>query len=237
MAIQYKDRVADATTTTGTGALTLTGVAPAGFRDFASAGYTSGATVRYCVATADGIAWEVTEGVWTAGNLTRAAVPIASSNAGALVNFAAGTKNITVVMTSRDLQPVAFAAHLTSAQNHPGGNTWFVIKPQNEEYDTHGAYDPTTGLFTAPVAGIYHFDGGTESTGIGGFTAFALVKNGVDYPRRGTTHSSNLVFVWNVSGDLYLAAGDTVAIAHYSELSRAFTVLTTHFNGHLVRPL
>lgn len=92
------DRVKVSTTTTGTGAYTIVDVpATGGFRTFAqaiSAGdIASGDTVEYCVA--DGTNFEVNAGVYTSGsfNLTRATIR-ASSNAGAAVNWGAGTKDV-----------------------------------------------------------------------------------------------------------------------------------------------
>lgn len=103
MALERKDRVKDQTTTTGTGTVNLGATAPVGFRTFASA-ITSGSTVRYLIESADSSEWEVGEGVFTDGSpdtLTRVTI-YASSNAGSLVNFSAGTKNVSLVFTAKD---------------------------------------------------------------------------------------------------------------------------------------
>lgn len=106
MALEYKDRVKDQTTTTGTGTVTIDGIAPAGYRTITSA-YTTGATIRYCIISSDLSQWEVGEGIWTTtgSTLTRATV-YASSNAGALVNFSAGTKTVFTGPVAADLIPV-----------------------------------------------------------------------------------------------------------------------------------
>ena len=111
MALERKDRVSDRTTTVGTITFVVIGTAPTGFRTITSA-HTDGATIRYCATL--GAEWEVGEGVWTTtgGTLTRGTV-IASSNAGALVNFSAGTKTLITTPTSIDLNKAslyAFAA-------------------------------------------------------------------------------------------------------------------------------
>jgi hypothetical protein len=86
------DRVRETSTTTGTGALTLAG-AVAGFRTFGSV-LANGDTAYYVVAHRDADEWEVGLGTWgTGGILTRTTV-LSSSNAGALVNFSAGTKDV-----------------------------------------------------------------------------------------------------------------------------------------------
>lgn len=88
------DRVKQTTTSTGTGAVALTG-SVLGFRDF-SAAFSSGAAVYYCIA--DATNWEVGTGTFTGGatpSLSRDAV-LSSSNGNALVSFPAGTKEVFV---------------------------------------------------------------------------------------------------------------------------------------------
>jgi len=90
----FADRVKDTTTSTGTGAITLAGVAPTGYQTFAT-GFGSGSRViGYVIAAQSGSEWEVGKGTFngTTG-LTRDVVR-ASSNSGALVNFSAGTKDV-----------------------------------------------------------------------------------------------------------------------------------------------
>lgn len=88
----FADRVQDVTTTTGTGSVTLAGTPPTGYRTFASAFGATSTTVQYCIV--GGSQWEVGKGVFngTTG-LTRDTVR-SSSNAGALVNFSAGSKDV-----------------------------------------------------------------------------------------------------------------------------------------------
>lgn len=101
MAFERKDRVKDTTTTTGTGTVTLTGTAPSGYRAV-SAAHTDGATVRYVISA--GAEWEVGEGVYTASGTTLSRVTVfASSNAGALVNFSAGTKDVITTLTANEV--------------------------------------------------------------------------------------------------------------------------------------
>ena len=95
------DRVAETTTTTGTGPLSLNG-AITGFRTFV-AGAGSGRSVEYTVVDRGTGAWEPGVGTVTAGTpdtLSRDRVK-SSSNAGALVNFAAGTKDVFIAMPSQ----------------------------------------------------------------------------------------------------------------------------------------
>lgn len=90
MPLVLKDRVKQLTTTTGTGAVTLSG-SVAGFQSFSVIG--NGNTTYYCIT--DGIDWEVGIGTYTLSttSLSRDSV-LESSNANALVNWGAGTKDV-----------------------------------------------------------------------------------------------------------------------------------------------
>ena len=101
MAHIIKDRVKETSTTTGTGAFTLSG-AMTGFRTFASV-CAVGDTCRYGIQGVDGSGvptgeWEVGYGTYSAtGTLTRTTV-VDSSNSGSAVNFSAGTKQVWIGM-------------------------------------------------------------------------------------------------------------------------------------------
>jgi hypothetical protein len=100
MAFSRANFVQETSTTTGAGTYSLAG-AVTGFQGFV-AGNGDGATVRFSVT--DGTDWEVCEGVITDGapdTLTRATV-LASSNAGAAVNWGAGSKTISQVFTAEE---------------------------------------------------------------------------------------------------------------------------------------
>lgn len=111
MALERKDRVKDQTITTGTGTVTIGGIAPTGYRTITSA-HTTGATVRYCIVL--NAEFEVGEGVWTTSGATLTRVTVyASSNANTLVNFSAGTKVVITTPTAADfVDPVAMAIAL-----------------------------------------------------------------------------------------------------------------------------
>ena len=124
MALERKDRVKDQTATTGTGTVTIDGVAPTGYRTITSA-HTTGATVRYTIITSDFTEWEVGQGVWTAAGTTLTRVTVyASSNAGALVSFSAGTKIVFTGPTAAysDVAPT-LGWYSPSADNIRTGNS------------------------------------------------------------------------------------------------------------------
>ena len=94
--IVLKDRVKVSATTTGTGTITL-GAAAAGYQDFSAIG--DGNITYYTIALQSGNEWEVGKGTVTdtAGTYTLSRDTVfESSNAGNLVNFSAGTKDVFV---------------------------------------------------------------------------------------------------------------------------------------------
>ena len=91
MALIIKDRVQETTTTTGTGAVSLGG-AVTNFVAFSTVMANADTTYYAIISSTD---WEVGLGTYaTSGNTLARTTVYASSNAGALVNFAAGTKYV-----------------------------------------------------------------------------------------------------------------------------------------------
>lgn len=92
MALVIADRVQETTNTTGTGTVTLSG-AVNGFQSFAAVG--NGNSTYYTIV--GGLEWEVGLGTYTSSGTTLSRTTVlSSSNAGSLVNFSAGTKNVFV---------------------------------------------------------------------------------------------------------------------------------------------
>lgn len=108
MAYKLLNRALETSTTTGTGAYTLAG-AVTGFQTVLAAGAVDADTVPYYAEDVDanGIptgGWELGVGTWnTGGTLTRTTID-ASSNAGAAVNWSAGTRRVAVGTTVRAVQ-------------------------------------------------------------------------------------------------------------------------------------
>jgi len=94
MSLKFVDRTKETTTTTGTGDITLAG-AVTGYRAFADALSTAD-TCHYCVD--GGAEWEVGIGTFTAPSTLARTTVLASSNAGAAVNFSAGSKSAFVTV-------------------------------------------------------------------------------------------------------------------------------------------
>lgn len=88
----YADRIYETSTTTGTGNLTLAG-AVAGFVTFATS-YAVNDSFRYVIER--GTEWEIGEGYLSGGTTLVRQTVLRSSNADALVSFAAGAKKVYV---------------------------------------------------------------------------------------------------------------------------------------------
>ena len=93
MAWVFADRVLDTSITTGTGALALSGTSPLGWRAFSTV-CAVGDAFYYTIYDPITGAWETGEGSYSALNTVARNTVRASTNAGALVNFAANAKSV-----------------------------------------------------------------------------------------------------------------------------------------------
>ena len=141
MALVLKDRVKVTTTTTGTGTLTL-GSAETGFQDFSVIG--DGNATYYTIQDPTSGAWEVGIGTYTASGTTLSRdTVLSSSNAGALVDFAAGDKSVFVTYPA-EKSSVSYKAAITA--NYTAGVSEGVVANTSG-----GAFTVT--LPASPIAG------------------------------------------------------------------------------------
>jgi len=92
----FRDRVKDTTTTTGTGAITLSGTAPTGYQTFANAfAIGTSNTFTYCIVDNTSGQWETGAAYLTGSTTMERYEPLdGSSGQYTLVNFSAGTKDV-----------------------------------------------------------------------------------------------------------------------------------------------
>lgn len=107
MAILFKDRVKDSSTTTGTGSFTIANSAPTGFQTF-NAAYSTGSSNKfyYAITLDGGSEWEVGIGYLSSSTVLVRDTVISSSNSNAAVNFSAGAKTVFSTVAAKNFVPV-----------------------------------------------------------------------------------------------------------------------------------
>lgn len=155
MAKIWADRVAETSTTTGTGDFTLAG-AVTGFRAFSAVCATNDA-VEYMIEAVDASgaptgAWEVGYGTYSAANTLTRTLVRASTNAGAAVSFAAGTKNVTLVVPATLAAGLDGTASGTSFPGSPSSGAQYYRTDRNIRYFYDGTRWLSEQLFTLTMA-------------------------------------------------------------------------------------
>lgn len=113
MALALYDRVRETSTIVGTGTATLLGAVP-GYQSFSAVGNAN--TTYYCIYNTGTNEWEVGIGTYTSSGTTLSRTTVlASSNAGALVSFTAGTKDVFVTY------PASYTAFSTNNSSQASG--------------------------------------------------------------------------------------------------------------------
>ena len=133
MALVLADRVKETTTSLGTGTITLAG-AVTGFQSFAVVG--NGNTTYYSIAGQGTSEWEVGIGTYASSGTTLARTTVlASSNAGNLVVFSAGAKDVIVTYPSQRAVASDYTQTLTNKRITPRVTTSTTTVTPNADTD------------------------------------------------------------------------------------------------------
>jgi len=150
MALVLQDRVKETSTTSSTGTFTLAG-ASTGFQSFAAVG--NGNTTYYAIVAQTITEWEVGIGTYTLSGTTLSRdTVLSSSNANALVNFSAGTKDVFVTYPAEksvNLDAAGNASALGTPASFVGTNITGTASGLTAGAVTDGVY--TTGSYSNPA--------------------------------------------------------------------------------------
>lgn len=237
MPLVVKDRVKVSSTTTGTGTFTL-GAAGPGFQNFSVIG--DGNTTYYTITDSSANTWEVGIGTYTASGTTLSRdTVLESSNAGNLVNFGAGSKDVFVVY------PAEEAVFLDDPQvliNKTVTDSTFFIQDEADntkkaQFQLSGISTATTRTYTLPnltgslattgtltqtFSGTTTFSAATVT--VGSATGSATYGVGTGVTTTGNTKNVNI----GIAG----ASGSTTLITLGSAVSGSTS--RTSVNGNLI---
>ncbi|XP_056254281.1 complement C1q-like protein 2 isoform X2 [Seriola aureovittata] len=108
-------------------------------------------------------------------------------------------------------QQVAFSASLVSEGSQTIGpfNTHTTLIFKHVLTNIGSAYDPNTGMFTAPVRGVYHFE---WHIGVHGSTTAAVLVKNTNHIFAASEHQSSHYGSTSQGAELLLEAGDVVFV-------------------------
>lgn len=172
MPIVVKDRVRETTSTVGTGQLTLSG-AVNGYQAFSSIG--NGNSTYYCIYEPIAGTWEVGIGTYSStGNTLSRDTVLASSNGGALVNFAANIKDVFITYPASQ----AVIGNATNGQIPIGNGSGYTLNTltQGAGIAINNSSGSITIANSQPM--IYPAAGIPNSTGVAWATPYTVSGTG-----------------------------------------------------------
>ena len=214
MALPIADRVKDATLTIGTGNITLSNTAPAGYQTFlAGFGSSTSRNVCYCISNPNSpYEWEIGYGAYTSATNTLARGTVLSNSAGTQptkINFPAGTKDVFCTTASKSMLVQNSSGDIDIPNTGQQGSV--SIRPEL----TSAGYAATAFNFTCPTPTLAaqngtYLDisaGAGSTTGDGGYANLA----GGSAPGSGAGGDVFLVAggsLSGVGGNIQITAGD-----------------------------
>jgi hypothetical protein len=110
---------------------------------------------------------------------------------------------------------VAFKANISNTNQIYADNTGGYVMYPVIDFNDGGGYDSSTGIFTAPSSGIYHFDANLMTSG-GQYCYFYLEVGGVDKGVMLGFLNQITALNLTLSVTVKCNAGDTVRVRRYN---------------------
>jgi hypothetical protein len=234
MALVLKDRVKEASSSSGTGSITLGGAIP-GYQTFNAAIPTT-SVVYYCIhnlAVGFDTEWEVGYGTFTApATLSRTSV-LSSSNAGALVNFTAGANGLEVFIT----QPAEQAVYQETNGDVLIPNGILTVIGANA---TNPTFTSTLGEFVSNEPGFSQFfvqNQSNDANASSDIVAYNNLGDGtnyfVDMGISGSTYNQAAYPIFQANDAYLYNAGNTAGTGAAGDISRLI-IGTSTANSNVV---
>ena len=234
MALVLQDRVKETSSSSGTGNITLGGAIP-GFRTFVSCIPTA-SIVYYCIHNLSAgydTEWEVGYGTFTSPDTLIRTNVYSSSNAGALVDFTAGTNGLEVFITYPSEQAVyQQTTGLTEFNEGPisvvGANA------------SAGTFDATLAQFTSNQAGfsqLYIQNQSTAANASSDVVAYNEISDGssyfVDMGMSSATYNDGAYPIFQANDAYLFNAGNVAGTGAAGDISRLL-IGTSTANSNVV---
>lgn len=243
MAHRIADRIKETASTSGTGSFTLAG-AVSGFVTFASALTTNGDTTWYCAV--NGSEWEVGLGTRTSSTVLARTTILASSNAGAAVNFSVAPTVFSTVPSSAmaPLHGPAVSAYRGTSNQSVTSGAYTKVQLNEELFDSEACFDSATNFrWTPNVSGYYQVSFAVNAAAASGMSygLSALYKNGASCALGNYGAAAGVTEILSCGSKLIYMNGTTdylelFGLANGTTVVFKFGEQLTHLTGFLARP-
>jgi len=210
MAHKIEDRVRDTTTSTGTGAIAVTGTPPTAYRAF-SAVCAAADTIWIVIVHRTANEWEVSLATSDGAlGLTRTSV-LSSSNGGLAVSFSAGTKDVIAVHPASAIYPFVFTSAAIGLVPASGGGTTNFLRADGTWTTAAGGVDTQVqfndgGAFGGDSGLVYNKDDNTLTITT---TTFAPNSNDNSALQLSGGFGGGLVFLDTASSGIWVDTAGT----------------------------
>jgi len=147
--------------------------------------------------------------------------------------------SVPYAMYAAHTEGIGFSAYRSGSDQLLTAAAYTEIEFNSENYDHGDGFNPITGHYTAPSAGVYHFDASVRLSGtatVGQTTVIVFVVNG-SQKRMKRMLSETEAYSIDISSDLKLNAGDQVNVEIYCQTETSAMYINnicTFFSGHKV---